>query len=447
MISRFTRRQLVAFLIVSILGVGVMAGQYIQLPQQLGWGRYELGVELSGSGGLYPKAAVTYRGHEVGTVRSLSLREGGVVAYLSIDDDVTIPRKVSVEVRSASAIGEQYVDFVPSRGADTAATWGEGDIVPAEQATVPVTTANLLESVNATLQSVPQDSLRTTVDEAGAAFSGRGDDLGRLLDSGMELQTAADDDLAATTGLLESLQQVLGTQQEVEGQIRSYAGDLDQVSGTVAEHDKELSGVITHGAPAAQQVDALAGDLRLPLPQLLTDLSLTAPVLKTYLPGIRHLLIVLPGAIEAHYSNGPADRLDDELPEANLSFKTGVNSPPVCTTGFADAGKHRSPKDTSPAPLRDGYCKVPHDDQRVVRGARNNPCPNDPNRYAATAAGCGLVFQRRAEPVEGEGAASYDPESGQLLAPSGDFFLVDDLAAGLVPASWQELLTQLAGAP
>src|SRR3546814_500315 len=124
-----------------------MAASYVRIPELLGIGRYEVTVSLPATGGLYPKSLVTYRGQDVGTVTRLTLREGGAIdAVLSIDEGVDIPEDARVEVRSASAIGEQYINFVPE--GDGARTLRDGDRIEAGAASLPVSTGVLLESVN-----------------------------------------------------------------------------------------------------------------------------------------------------------------------------------------------------------------------------------------------------------------------------------------------------------
>ncbi|CAN5505018.1 N/A [soil metagenome] len=447
MISRFTRLQLIAFGLVSALSVGIMAAYYVRIPQLLGIGRYEVTVTLTDTGGLYPKSVVTYRGSDVGVVQSVRLSDdGAVVATLSIDNGADIPRDAAVQVRSASAIGEQYLNFEPD--GPSSSFLEDGDQVTAGEGAIPVTTAELLTSINAFFASVPRDSLTTTIDELDRAFSGAGDDLGRLIDSGVSFQELADANLEQTLRLVRGLDPVLATQQQLDPEIRSWMRDLDAFTRTLSDSDQEIRSILDTGGPLADEVVALTRDLDQPLPMLLTDLSLAGEVLKVYVPSIEHTLVVLPAAIEMHYASFPESRKDDAYPEANLSFKLSANDPPTCRTGFADAGKHRSPKDLSPMPPpKNSYCKVGHDDPRVVRGARNQPCPN--GRYGATAAQCGYVFQPGvvARQDGGDRVATYDPATGRGMTPDGQFFLIDDVGAGdAVPHTWQDYLLGL-GAP
>lgn len=445
MLTRVTKIQLVAFLVVTALALGLMAANYVQIPAQLGFGRYDVTVQLAKTGGLYPKSVVTYRGHEIGQVTSLDLRPGGGVdVALSLDEDADVPKNSAVEVLSASVIGEQYLNFVPRKG--DSAVLAQGDVIPADRTATPVSTDELITSAKTFLDSVPLDDLRTTIDELGQAFAGRGDDLGRLLDAGTSLQAEANANLSQTLSLIDDLAPVLATQQASDGDIRAWSGDLADFTGELAASDDSLKAVLTSGSPAAQQISEFLGGVQPVLPTLLTDLASTGQVLQTYLPNIEHVLTVLPAAIEGQVSVVPPETRDDEYVQGGLSFKLSVNDPPICTTGFEFSDKQRSPKDTSLAPLpKDSYCKVPKSDKRVVRGARNQACPNGGS--APTAAGCGLVFQadevKRGRLLTGSDTATYDTESGRLLAPNGDFYLLDQLSGSKKPTTWKDLMTDM----
>lgn len=439
MMTRLTRGQLIAFVVVSVVALSYTAAVYVQLPAVFGFGRYHVSLELSGAHGLYPKANVTYRGVEVGTVTGLRLEERGITADLAIEDGTDIPSSVIAEVHSTSAIGEQYVNLVP-RG-ESAGHLTDGDVIPRGRTRIPVATAVLLDSLNALMKSVPRGALETTVDELHQGFAGTADDLRALLDSALALQETADANVQPTLDLIDDLAPVLRTQRRVGPDIESYAGDLATFTDQLVKSDKDIRATLREGPGFAAQLTGLFDDLRPTLPVLLSDLAATGQVLQTYLPGIEHLLIVLPATIEQGLSIRPRSRVDDAFIEGNLSFKIGANNPPVCVEGFEHADRQRDPSDLGPAPRpRDSYCKVAKDDPRIVRGARNQPCPGNPSRRAATAAGCGLVFPAPSASADrGSQIATYDPATGTVLAPTGQFFLLGRLGRDQ-PTTWQELI-------
>src|ERR1700678_3528135 len=115
MLTRFVRIQLLIFTIIGIVGVIAMALFYIQAPTLLGIGRMTVKLELPATGGLYQFSNVTYRGVQVGKVRHVSLTSTGAEATLSLSTSSKIPAdRLIAQVRSVSAIGEQYVDLQPA---------------------------------------------------------------------------------------------------------------------------------------------------------------------------------------------------------------------------------------------------------------------------------------------------------------------------------------------
>jgi phospholipid/cholesterol/gamma-HCH transport system substrate-binding protein len=394
MLTGLVKNQLRLFVIITAVALSILAIYYVRIPAMLGIGRYDVSVQLPNAGGLYPKANVSYRGYEVGQVRSVDLGPGGqVVAHLEIDDSAKIPVDAIAQVHSASVIGEQYIDFVPPAKVTSSRMLAEGNVVPMSRTTLPTTTDSMITSVDDFLKSIPKDDLNTTVNELGAAFDGSGSDLGNIIDSGSKLSQTATDNLTQTKQLIDSLHPVLTTQENLDPQIRSYARSLDTLTSGVATANDDLNAVIQTGAPLVHSVSAFTSSLGPQLAGLLNDLDQTGTVFKAYRPGIEHVLIVLPAAVQMFGAGIPPEHLLDQYTTGNVYFK--MTTPTPCTRGFPYKDKMRSPYDLSLAPLpQDSYCKVAPDSHLVARGVRNDPCPTDPSRRSATAAGCGHPWHR-----------------------------------------------------
>lgn len=489
MLTRLLKAQLIGFAVITAASLAVMGIFYIKAPAQAGIGRYDVFVDLSDAGGLYQKANVTYRGLEVGVVRSLTLRPGGGVrARLQVNSGVDIPADAIAQVRSSSVIGEQYINFLPPKNVERQGLLTDGTVVPVTQTKLPTTTDALLTSVNDLLASVPEDDLRTTVDELGKAFETQGDEMGRLIDAGFELQEAATANLSQTTKLIDSSATVLATQKDLDPSIRSYVRDLDVFSARLEKSDDDLRRVLATGAPLAREVSAFASALEAELPDVLAQIALFAPVLEVYQPAIEHILTILPTTMVEYLQVLPRDQVRGVAPvpavgiegkDVNMipygfnvgrfAFKLNTNDPAPCVVGYEDAGDERSPVDLTNGPIPpNNYCDVPADDPRVVRGARNQLCPQDAGvdphnehpeavRRGSMAIECGLVFDQAAvkrneliyQAAAKRGAATYkgdktrdrsessqtmsassaqeEPgmEAAKLLAPRGEFFLTE----------------------
>ncbi len=113
MLSRTTRIQLWVFAVVTVVAVGAIALLYLRVPARLGIGTYEVTANFVAGGGLYENANVTFRGVQAGRVEAVKLTDDGVAARMRLNSDIKIPANSTATVKSVSAVGEQYVDFVP----------------------------------------------------------------------------------------------------------------------------------------------------------------------------------------------------------------------------------------------------------------------------------------------------------------------------------------------
>ncbi len=442
MLSKVTKVKLGVFVAITVVTLIVTALYYVRLPQQVGIGRYDLSVELSNAGGLYPQAMVTYRGVEVGKVTDVVLKDdGSVVAELQVDDGTKLPANSIVEVRSASVIGEQYVNFVPA--ADPSSEHLEdGATIPVERTVLPTTTDSLLTSIDQLLASIPREDLRNVVSELQLAFDGAGQDLGRFIDASAVFTDAATENLPQTVQLIEDSTTVLDTQQELDPAIRSFASSLGSFSGQLEKSDDDLRGLLAAGAPFMEVLGGFAVDLTGVAPGMLAELAELGEVLKVYRDGIEHILIVLPALVPSFTAAVPPSERNKERSPANLWFKLGFD-PPTCTEGFEHADQMRNPDDISAAkPPGDSWCKVAPDDIRASRGARNHPCPN--GGTGASAALCGLHFDQTSvldgiDRSSGEIASDAAPTGGVELGLAS--FLLSGAAPG--PKTWQELVRGL----
>ena len=185
MLTRFVRIQLAIFTIASIVGVLVMVFAYMQVPTLLGIGRITVKLELPASGGLYRFSNVTYRGVEVGKVTGMDVSRTQATATLTLDTSPKIPADLVAEVRSVSAVGEQYVELMPRT--DSPPYLQDGSVIAMADTKIPQAVGPMLDQVSTLINSVPKEKLSGLVDESFNAFNGAGYDLGSLFDSSAKI--------------------------------------------------------------------------------------------------------------------------------------------------------------------------------------------------------------------------------------------------------------------
>lgn len=451
MTSKLVRYQLIAFAVVTVLGVTYAMLAYVGLPRLLGFGQYRLSVAMPASGGLYANAIVTERGVPVGKVTGIRLGSRGAVAGISLNDGVRIPADLHAAVRNTSAVGEQYLELTPLRTGPPYLR--PGSTVPAREVSLPTQPGQLLTNLNSLLDSVPARQLNITIDELYKAFNGTGPSLQRLLGSSRQLLGTARSNLPPTAKLISELTPVLRTQAARSADITSFSRHLASFTRQLRASNAALNGSLRQLPGFTTELNSLVGQLQPTVPLLLANLTAVGQVFEVYLPNVRQILVILPADI----NDVTAATMTSSVPgSANLDFKATINNPPPCQQGFPTG--MRPPTDTSRAapPSPTPHCTAPRNSPIEVRGVRNDPCPDDPAIRSATAAGCGLIFQpaaagnqssrSHARGGQPSAAATYDPGSGLFFGPDGVLYSVGaGSTPGRGPATLSQLLHQTLG--
>ena len=295
LLTRFVRNQLIIFTIASIVGVAVMVFTYMQVPALLGIGHIKVTLELPAAGGLYRFSNVTYRGVQIGEVREVKLTEKGAEAEMTLDTSPKIPADLQAEVRSVSAVGEQYVDLRPRT--DSGPYLEDGSVIAMDNATIPQQVGPMLDQVSALVDSIPENRISDLLDESFKAFNGAGDDFQSLLDSSANITDYLNDVSDQSRALIDDSGPLLESQAETTDAIRTWARSLAGVTEELAQNDPELRTILQRGPGFAQEVSALLTQIKPTLPILLANLTTLGQILVTYNPSLEQLLVLLPGVI------------------------------------------------------------------------------------------------------------------------------------------------------
>ena len=479
-LNREMRIRLAVFTAIALLAMGLMSFQILKLPAKFfGIGRYDVTVQLPESGGLYATGNVTYRGVQAGRIKSVSLTDSGVEAVLSINRGFQIPSDVRAEVHSTSAIGEQYVDLIPRNG--NSRPLRNGDVIRRPDTSIPPNINILLDSVNTGLKAIPQESLKTAVNEAFTAVGGLGPQLAEIVKGSSTLAIDARKNLDPLINLIDNSKPVLDSQVRSSAAIQAWASHLATVTGDLQKNDAALGKFIDEEGMivTADKARVLIERLKPTLPVLMANLSSVGKVAIDYRDGIEQLLVMFPQVTAEGQGTFIADK-DTNQPYKGeyLSFNLNVNLPPVCATGFLPPQQARVPTlvDYPERAQGDLYCRTPQDSPFNVRGAKNIPCATVPGKRAPTVKLCesneqyvplndgynwkgdpnatlsgqelpdippGVAAMPTAPPPPAAIAVSeYDPATGTYVAPNGKVYTQAELSqSARQDKTWQSMLS------
>jgi phospholipid/cholesterol/gamma-HCH transport system substrate-binding protein len=482
-LNRRTWIQLAILTLVTVVSCGSMAFNFMKLPATLfGIGEYNVTVDLPQSGGLYQTSVVTYRGTDVGQVKSIGVTARGVRALLALRSGVMVPSDVQASVHSRSAVGEQYIELTPQPGKDGehSRPLRDGDVIPAGRVDVPVDIGHLLDLTNKALQAIPRDNLRTVIDESNRAVGGLGPELSRIVDGSTSLAIAGGKTIDPLAALIDQSPAVLNSQVQTADAIGTWANRTSAVMAQFKAQDTALRDLLTQGPSGLEEGRALFDRVAPTLPVLFANLVSLGDIAVVYRHDIEQLLVLFPQGIAVMAAAlVPNLNTKQEYKGFYLDFNLNLNLPPPCATGFLPPKQRRSPAsvDAPDRPAADLYCRIPQDSDMNVRGARNIPCETKPWKRAptvelcesdeeyvplnegynwkgdpnATTSGQGVPQyppgqDPRLPPPQGTApsppplaVSTYDPATGEYIGPDGRRYTEADLAHPRAK-NWQSLL-------
>lgn len=420
MITKMVKLQLMAFGLVTAVGVSYVGAQYAGLADRVLDRGYTVQAELGASGGIFTGAEVTYRGVPVGRVGDLRLTGDGVSAALDIKDDRRIPSDSLAVVATRSAVGEQYVDLQPRT--ESGPYLRNGSTIARSDTRTPLQTTKMVSSLDRLVGSVGKKDLKTTVHELGEAFAGTGPQLTRMVDSGNALVNSASDSLPQTISLIDDSRRVLKTQTDKGSEIKSFSRDLAALTGQLKKSDADVRGLIDNGAAAAPELNGLLKANRSAVPLLLGNLISGGQISKARLPGMEQALVTFPAVVSGSFTVLPGDGT------AHFGMVLNSDQPPSCRQGYNT--QRRSGEDTREREANtEARCTAPRGSKTSVRGAQNVP------------RGEGSAGQDGAD--KAAYLSPYDPATGIADSPDGKPFEIGSTGGEQImfgKESWRWLL-------
>ncbi len=393
------RNRLIAFVVLSALGVVYASANYLGLVDRaLGRG-YDVSAVLPATGGLYEGSQVTYRGLEIGKVEKLEPEGEGVEVFMSLEDDARVPVDSAVFVHNGSAVGEQYLDFEPP--SDQGPFLKEGDTVRGDKDSLPVAEGDLLLSMDEFIGSVDRSDLSTVIDELGKMFYETGRPLQDLLDGGTTFIDEASRNKQQTFNLLKQGRTVLRTQENNADNIRDFSDGLAQFTTALRRSDGDLRTVIQGTPSTMREVQALLEGMEPTLPVLLGNIVTVNQVTAIRIPSVEQLLVTYPVVIASGFSGTTKDGYG----HVHLDY---TNDPPPCRKGYLPASQWRRGDQTNDVkPYLKAHCA--EGPPYTMRGRNYAPGPNSPRSRVAP----------------------YDAQTGAVQTEDGSVYRIDKGSAAV----------------
>lgn len=333
---------LVAFVVGAIVLSYLMATQVLSVLQD----RYSVFAIFPDAGGVFTNQEVTYRGITVGAVGSMDVVDKGVRIELEIKKGVDIPEEnIEARVMFKSAVGEQFVDLLPA--SDDPPYLQDGSEIPIEQTSIPVSTQELLTTLEAVLRGVPPEALRGAVESLGLGLSGRGSDLATILESTADLAEVFAERAPEVEGILMNGTKVGRAFLESRNDFIRAVGALVPVSESLRASTPDLHRLLVGANITADELLALIRENRGDLNEALIELGELNKIQAGHADDLNRILAHLPTALI-----GVTNTFEPSTGLVRFSLVQDDNNP-ACDYGT----QRRRPEDRSHRlPRKDAHC-------------------------------------------------------------------------------------------
>jgi phospholipid/cholesterol/gamma-HCH transport system substrate-binding protein len=349
--------------LIAFFGV-FLAGLYFigvdVLNYHLGAQPFTVTVQVPAASGLYPGASVDYRGVVVGQVDSLDLSTTGVTVKLGVNAGTRIPDNGVAEIKQLSALGEQYLDFQPSRSG--APYLQAGSVVPATRVVLPTAIGTALDNLSLLLNSVNGNDLQTFESWLTSAFIGTGPGLHQIVTTGQKLFNSLAAAQPETVNLIDDGNTDLHTLKVTSGDFQTFAKGLASFTGQLVTSNGDLHDLIDNASAAANTVGPFLASNDPTIANLIANFAADAQAANVYQPAVQALFQILPMV-----ATRAAGALSGNEAHAEASFNVDQ---PVC--GYVPETLIYGPTQLTGTAELDNGCSTRNPDM-LQRGAYNSP--------------------------------------------------------------------------
>lgn len=331
------------------------------LGVRLGRQPFPVKVELSRGGGLFAGSYVAYRGVDVGRISAVHLVPGGVMVVMKLDPGTKVPSRTRAIVRDLSAVGEQYLDLVPTSSRGPYLT--DGSVIPSSVTQVPITVETLLTTTGRFTASVDTVAFGQLLQTLTTALSGTGPQLRTILVAGESLAADLNSVKPQTNQLINQGQTLLNTAKQTNPDVNQFSTNLAGLTAQLKASDDDIRALIANGNAGIPQLNSLLAVNTTVLEQLTANSTTLAQVATNNNAAVQALLAALPGTLNTASSivrDGVVQSIFDYNDEEPVcTYTTDPNQFPEPTATHSSLTLGRTCDTKAPNLLQRGAAQAP----------------------------------------------------------------------------------------
>lgn len=257
-----------AVCLVLLVGLALKVGNIALFPS-----RHTLNAELADATGLSTGDTVNIAGVQVGQVTSIGVQHGHALVGMSVDNSVHLHASTDVGMRWHNVIGQKEIALFPDGAGHMLSN---GSTIPLSHDVTDASINAFLNSIGPLLSSINPSQANQFVENVSGALEGDTAQINQLIDSGATVSTTVGQLDSQVGSIIGNLNQVLGAIASRNGDISSLLDNLQTVSSALAAKNTLLDQVVGNLSQVATDLANLVGSNKQTLTSTINNLNVVA---------------------------------------------------------------------------------------------------------------------------------------------------------------------------
>jgi phospholipid/cholesterol/gamma-HCH transport system substrate-binding protein len=229
---------------------------------------YDISARFPNAAGIGKGTEVTVAGVKVGSVDSVAIEGNSVVATMTINHGVVLPRHTTAAIQVQTLLGVLDVALQPVAG--WATPLHPGTLIT--DTSVPTEFYQLQNEAGRLLTQTDATAFNNLVTSLAGITKGKQQQVAQIIDGLGKLTTTVNARQGEVSQLIDASNQLAGTLAGKDQELTSVIDNLNTVAGGLAAHSGDLASLIDNVDAMASQTNSLVGQNRPQLNALLQSL-------------------------------------------------------------------------------------------------------------------------------------------------------------------------------
>jgi phospholipid/cholesterol/gamma-HCH transport system substrate-binding protein len=245
------------FAVFALICVVLLAGLALKIGQiSLFSSRYTLTAQLTDATGLTNGNPVNIAGVPVGQVGSITVQHGHALVQMSINTSVKLHQATDVGMRWQNLIGQKEIELFPDKSGPVLHA---GATIPLSHDVTDASIDTFLNTLGPLLTSINPQEANEFVENVSGALEGDTAQINQLINSGAIVSTTVEQLDNQVGSVIGNLNQVLSALASRSGDIDSLVDNLQTVASSLAAKNTLLDTVVGNLSNVATDLANLIG--------------------------------------------------------------------------------------------------------------------------------------------------------------------------------------------